>query len=80
MRQFFKEIIGGDNHIKPNAEAYYEAIGKFLPEECLMIGDNYKLDVEGALNAGLKVIHLSKKEPIEGITTIESLNELKNIL
>lgn len=37
--------------------------GKCLPEECLFIGDNYRLDFQGARNAGLKAIwynHIEK--------------------
>lgn len=80
MRQFFKEIIGGDEHIKPSIEAYKEAMGPYRPIECLMVGDSIRLDVEGAINAGIKPIHLSQTEPIDGVTTIKNLSELKKIL
>ena len=33
-----------------------QAIGDNKPEECIMIGDNFERDIQGALNAGLQVI------------------------
>ncbi|MDE5539107.1 MAG: HAD family hydrolase [Bacilli bacterium] len=79
MREFFLEVIGGDKYIKPNPKSYLSACGPHKPEECLMIGDNLKLDVQGALNTGLKAIYLSEK-PEPGITTIKSIQELMEIL
>lgn len=80
MSSFFKEIHGGDECIKPSKASYLNAIGKNSPEECVMIGDNFEIDIIGAINAGLRAIHLSKKEEHPGITTIRNLKELKNIL
>jgi len=79
MREFFTEVIGGEEYKKPNPLAFKKAMGNYLPEECIVIGDSLKDDIYGAKNAGLKTIYLSNKnEP--GITTIKSLIELKQIL
>lgn len=80
MRNYFLEVYGGDENIKPSKESFYRAIGNHKPNECVMIGDDYEKDIKGALNAGLNVIHLNKKESMPNIPTIKTLSELKNIL
>jgi FMN phosphatase YigB (HAD superfamily) len=47
---------------KPEPEAFYLFLEVFggKPEESLYVGDNYFLDVEGALNAGLKPVLLDR--------------------
>lgn len=42
---------------KPFKEAFLQAIGNNKSEECIMIGDNFERDIEGALNAGLGAIY-----------------------
>ena len=34
-----------------------QAIGTYKPEQCMMIGDNFERDIEGALKAGLQAIY-----------------------
>ena len=52
-----------------------------LPEECIFVGDNYRCDIEGALQVGMKPIWISSKEcHKEDIVCIEHLAELKKIL
>lgn len=80
MSQYFLEIYGGDKYIKPDINSFKTAIGNHKPEECLMVGDNFKIDYQGALNAGLKAIYLSSKEHNPNIKTIKNLKELKQIL
>ena len=81
--KYFKNIYGAENtKRKPFKEAFKKAIGKFLPEECVMVGDNLERDIKGAIDAGIKVIWYNK----DGRTTdlnckvVRNLNELKNIL
>lgn len=83
ISQYFKEIIGGDMvKLKPNKEAFLKAIGNNKPEECIMIGDNITVDIEGALKVGMNVIlvDLNNKHNEEKYKTIKNLVELKNIL
>lgn len=80
MCHYFKEIIGGDNAIKPSLESYKLAIGSHLPEECIMIGDNLEQDVKGAINAGLQAIYLTTTENEYEFPTIKNLKELKKLL
>lgn len=44
---------------KPNKRLFERCVekAKCLPEECLMIGDSLKKDVEGARNAGMQAVH-----------------------
>jgi len=77
--KYFKEIYGGDNFIKPNPISFKTACGNYDIDECIMIGDNYKIDIEGALNIGMKVIMITDKE-IKNVKTIKNINELKEIL
>ena len=52
------------------------------PEECAFIGDNYKKDVEGAWNSGLRGIwYTQEKEPDMEIKypVIQSFTDMKKI-
>lgn len=80
--KYFKEIYGGDNFIKPNPISYKTACGNRNLEECIMIGDNYKTDIEGALNIGMKAIMITNKdiEETNNLKVIKNIKELKEIL
>lgn len=52
----------------------------FKPEECAYIGDSYKIDIDGSLNANMMPIFVNRtKENHPGITTINEIEELLNI-
>lgn len=82
--KYFDKIVGGDTWLKPARMAYHSACVDDSPRDCLMIGDSYELDYQGALNAGLKAILLDKddKHPelIIGKQRIRKLSDLKEIL
>ena len=80
IKEFFTSIYGSEKYNKPDARSFIEACGPYLPEECLMIGDNLRMDYEGAINAGLKAIHYNKKEESDGLTRVRALSELREIL
>ncbi|GAP61476.1 uncharacterized HAD-hydrolase MTH_209 [Arthrobacter sp. Hiyo1] len=73
-RVFSSELT---NHAKPAQEAFLQPCRSMnvSPAETLYIGDNYRVDVEGARNAGLKAIHLNREGPM-GEGAIQSLAEL----
>ena len=77
--KYFKEIYGGDEFMKPSKESYYKALGNRKIEECIMIGDNIPIDLEGAQKIGLDTILISKVKQNK-YKQIEELKELKNIL
>ena len=73
-RVFSSELT---NHAKPAQEAFLQPCRSMnvSPAETLYIGDNYRVDVQGARNAGLQAILLDREGAMqEG--TIHSLAEL----
>ncbi|WP_261620831.1 HAD family hydrolase [Pseudarthrobacter equi] len=71
---FTSESIG---HPKPMPEAFLkpcEALS-VLPVHALYVGDNFRVDIEGARNAGLQAVHLQRGgTPERG--TLQNLKEL----
>ena len=81
IEKYFSEIIisGEVGVSKPNKKIFEIAYNRLSinPEECLMIGDNYKTDIEGATNSGMKAIWVDRKS--EKIEYQYTINELKQI-
>lgn len=82
IKNYFIDIIGGNKYIKPHKQSYLMACGDVNPSECVMIGDNYINDVEGAIKNGLQAIYLNlKNDKVDKeVTSISNLIELKNML
>lgn len=87
LKNYFENIIISEEvgFSKPNKSIFRLAMTKAaaLPEECLMIGDDEETDVKGALNAGMKAIHLNRensKEKANNYTSVENLDEIGNML
>lgn len=80
--QYFKEIYGGDEWIKPSPISYKTACGNRKVEECIMIGDNYKVDIQGAIKFGMKAIMITQKdiEETDKLKVIRDIKELREIL
>ena len=81
--KYFINIYGGEEVIKPNKEAYLKAIGNRNISDCIMIGDNLKVDIEGAVNIGLKAILVDIKDiypDSDKYTRIKNIHELKEML
>lgn len=56
--KYFQEVYTAENtKRKPFKEAFMQAIGENKPEECIIIGDDFQRDIEGALKAGLQAIY-----------------------
>ena len=69
--KYFQEIYAAENtKRKPFKEAFMQAIGKNKPEECIMIGDSFERDIEGALRSGLQAIYYNPKEAAEKTSRI----------
>lgn len=82
--KYFSEILisGEVGIIKPKKEIFELACKKIgeEPSNCVMIGDNYKLDIEGAKNAGLKTVWVNRKnEESECKNQIKELKELLDL-
>jgi putative hydrolase of the HAD superfamily len=69
------------SHAKPAPEAFAEPCKsmQLWPAQTLYVGDNYRVDIEGARNAGLQAIHLNR-EGTRRMATIQSLAELLPLL
>lgn len=68
--KYFKEVIGTDKiKNKPNKESFIYACGNNKPNECVMIGDNYEIDIKVPKELGLKTIQTN--------IDIKDLNELR---
>lgn len=77
---FISEEVG---YAKPQKEIFLKACEAInvKPENTVMIGDKYKVDIEGSLNAGLNAIWVNRKnEKIDYKWRIKELKELKEIL
>lgn len=86
LRKYFKEIIISEEHglTKPHADIFRlgEKLANTTTDKCIMIGDNWVSDIEGAIGAGWKAIYYSEspKEQHPDISFINSLHQLKEIL
>ena len=81
LNNYFSEIIISSEvgASKPKKEIFEIACKKIKedPKNCLMIGDIYKLDIEGAVNTGLNAIWINRKnKEIEFKNQIKELKEL----
>ena len=74
-------VSSEETQIEKPAKELFECCSRkagCLPEECLFIGDNYKMDVIGSRNAGFRSLLFSKKPAEE--QHISDFRELKQIL
>lgn len=84
LSPYFKEIIISEEHglTKPNIEIFRlaEQRANAGKEECIMIGDNWVSDIEGALGAGWKAVFYKVNERAlfehKNLDVIEHLNQL----
>ncbi|MBR3660307.1 MAG: HAD family hydrolase [Bacilli bacterium] len=80
--KYFKEVIGGEEYMKPDKKAFKKACGSNKISECLMIGDDYNKDIKGALEVGLSVIYFNYKKndnPLQ-VKEIKEFKKLKEVL
>ena len=80
---FFKKIYAGEETLKPNKQSFLTAIGNKKPEECIIIGDNYEIDIKVAYQLGLRafLIDANQKYPeSEEYTKINNITDLKELL
>lgn len=84
IKKFFKKIFASENFkVKPNKESFITAMENDALEECIMIGDSFKKDIQGAINVGMKAIYINpneREEEKKDYTIINDITELKNIL
>jgi putative hydrolase of the HAD superfamily len=84
----FFDVILCSEHVgasKPSAAFFKEAMlrSKCKPEHAIMIGDDFKADIHGALNAGWRAIHFDPEHKFKNdgsISRVRSLNELPYLI
>jgi len=85
IKNYFSEIIISSELgiSKPDKKIFEIACEKIKenPQNCIMVGDNYLNDIQGALNAGFDAILINRnKKEIEYENQITQLKELLNKL
>lgn len=80
--KYFKEVIGGEEVMKPHKKAFELAIGDYDASECIMVGDTYDIDLTPADNVGIKPIFMNPKnlDNPKNYQEIKSIKELMNLL
>ena len=69
INKFFTEYYG-EKIIKPNKEAYISASGIYKPNECLIIGDDKKLDIDIPRELGFNTIFINETGDIKSVEEI----------
>ena len=83
LEPYFEHVVTSENVgvKKPDPRIFHYALEKAeaLPEESIMIGDNYEADIQGALNVGMSAVmcEFNGEIPREDVTSVKSLLELK---
>lgn len=73
LLHYFSEVYGGELVRKPDAKAFIMACGEYSKDECLMIGDSTRTDINGAKNAGMDYIQISENRR-------EDIKQLRKVL
>lgn len=82
INDYFSDYYG-EKLIKPHSQVFLDAIGDCKPEECVMIGDNLKLDIAPAISNGISTIFInSRNTPVRNndILQINSILEVSEEL
>ena len=85
LKKYFQGIVISSEigYSKPEKEIFEIACNKMNvePKNCVMIGDRYKTDIEGGINAGIKTIWVNRKEEkINYKFQIKELSEIEIML
>ncbi|MBP5982848.1 MAG: YjjG family noncanonical pyrimidine nucleotidase [Fluviicola sp.] len=87
LKSFFDVVLSSESigFTKPHREIFQEAqrLTNCQPQHAIMIGDDFKADIIGALNANWTAIHFDpeikfKKE--RNVSRVRSLNELPEVI
>lgn len=66
INQYFSEYYG-EKIIKPNIDAYISSAGLHKPSECVIIGDDKKLDIDIPKKLGFHTIYVSESGDIKNV-------------
>ena len=77
LYDYFVEVYGGDDFLKPNPISYLSICDDV--SECVMIGDSYNNDFLGPKNIGMEAILYDPDDKISEKCKIKRMNELKEM-
>lgn len=89
LHDYFKEVVTSEccGYKKPDQRMFRHLLDRIdvNPEQCLMIGDNFECDIEGARNAGIDQVYfnpekIKTRQRPKPTYEISCLSELKQIL
>lgn len=66
INDYFSEYYG-ESIIKPNELAYRQAQGIYLPNECVIVGDDKRLDIDIPKSLGFKTIYVNENGDIKRV-------------
>lgn len=78
INQFFTEYYG-EKLIKPNRQVYIDACRGHNPNECVMIGDNFRLDIKPARELGINTIYINPKEEQVEFPDVISIKKIEDL-
>ncbi len=84
IKQYFNFFFSSKDlgYTKPDP-LFFKTIANninIIPQECLMIGNDYKKDIEGALSVGMKTIHFNElNEPVLNTKADHTISKLKDV-
>lgn len=80
LLDYFDSVYGGEYCLKPNGESFINACGKLPTEQCIMIGDDLKKDIYGALDIGLEALYYNPNGKNDfNRSKVKSIGSLKMI-
>jgi len=86
LREHFKEVLISSEFgaAKPAPGIFLEASRRLwaIPGECIVVGDSWEHDVQGALRAGMQPVWLDRsgKGSRHGVPSVRSLAELRGLV
>ncbi|RDV13276.1 noncanonical pyrimidine nucleotidase, YjjG family [Pontibacter diazotrophicus] len=89
LHGYFKEIVTSDccGYKKPDRRMFEYLLDRISvkPENCLMVGDNYECDIEGARDSGIDQVFfnpekIKKRRSLKPTYEIHCLSQLKEML
>mgnify|MGYP001632296290 FL=1 len=66
INDYFSEYYG-ESIIKPNELAYRQAQGIYQPSECVIVGDDKRLDIDVPKSLGFKTIYVNENGDIKRV-------------
>lgn len=75
--EYIDEVYAGDEFLKPRSQAFLEAQQYFLPEECVMIGDDLNKDYIGARANNIESVLYDKNDiQHKSVVKVKKINEI----